>query len=120
MLLLADDTQIYISGKLGDINRIIELLNNDLQRIFEFSINNCLKLNEGKSVFIAIGSNQNITNLNMLKIPDIKINNKKIKRESEVRNLGIIFDENLSWNAEISKTISKGQGKLRQAYRLSL
>ena len=115
--LYADDTQLYISGKVEDIEKLIILLNNDLQRIAEFSINNCLKLNEGKSVFIVIGSNQNISKVNKVKFSDIKINNKKIKRESEVTNLGIIFDENLSWNAEITNTISKGQGKLQQAYR---
>ena len=115
--LYADDTQIYISGKLRDIEKLITQLNNDLERISEFSLNNCLKLNEGKSVFIFIGSKNNISKLNKLKVSDIIINNKIIKRETIVRNLGILFDENLSWDAEINNTISKSHGKLKQAFR---
>ena len=68
-------------------------------------------------MFIIIGSRQNIAKVNNLRISDIKVNNKKIKRETEVRNLGIIFDENLSWDAEINNTVSKGFGKLKQASR---
>ena len=54
-----------------------------------------------------------------MNIPDVMINNKIIKRETKlnVKNLGIIFDENLSWDPEINKTISKGYGKLKQAFR---
>lgn len=114
--LYADDTQIYISGKVEDIKQLINSVNNDLKRLSEFSQNNCLKLNEGKSTYIIIGSIQNISKLNKMNIPNITINNKIIKRETKVKNLGIIFDENLSWNSEIDKTISKGYGKLKQAF----
>ena len=115
--LYADDTQIYIHGKVQDIEKLIKQMNKDLARITEFSMNNCLKLNEGKSVFIIIGSKNNISKLNARRMSDIIVNNKKIKRETQVRNLGIIFDENLSWDVEINKTISKSYSKLREAYR---
>ena len=115
--LYADDTQLYISGKPADIEYLINLLNQDLTRIAEFSTNNCLKLNEGKSVYIIIGSKKNIAKLNKVKISPLKINNKIIIRERVVKNLGVLFDENLSWKPEINNTISKGYGKLKQAYR---
>ena len=115
--LYADDTQIYISGKLADINLMIQRLNTDLEKIAGFSSDNCLKLNEGKSVFIFLGSNSNISKINSMVLPNISINNKAIKRESVVKNLGILFDETMSWESEINKLISNGYFKLRQAYR---
>lgn len=114
--LYADDTQIYISGKVAEIKNLIKLVNEDLNRISQYSVNNCLKLNEGKTVFIIIGSQQNITTLDKAKLPDIIVNNKKIKRERKVVNLGIIFDQYLSWEAEINNTISNSNLKLRQGY----
>ena len=68
-------------------------------------------------MFIIIGSKQNIAKINELDLPSIKINNKAIKREKTVKNLGILFDENLSWDAEINKCISNGYYKLKQAFR---
>ena len=41
--LYEDDTQLYISGKVSDIALIIKNINLDLQRISDFSNNNCLK-----------------------------------------------------------------------------
>ena len=96
---------------------LIENLNKDLNKIAQFSENNCLRLNEGKSVFIFLGSQQNLTKINQMVLPDIVINGKKIKREKVVRNLGIQFNETMSWDSEINKCISKGYGKLKQAYR---
>ena len=115
--LYADDTQLYITGKVQDISNLIKNLNEDLNKIAAFSENNCLRLNEGKSVFIILGSYQNIAKINDLVIPDIVINGKVIEREKTVRNLGITFDETMSWDSEINKCISKGYGKLKQAYR---
>ena len=115
--LYADDTQIFISGKVQDIELLISRVNSDLQKISEFSSSNCLKLNEGKSVFIILGSPSNITKINEMVLPDICINNKSIKRESVVKNLGVLFDENMSWESEINKLIKNGYFKLRQAYR---
>ena len=115
--LYADDTQLYISGKVSDIVNLINNLNKDLKRIAEFSDNNCLRLNEGKSVYIILGSHQNIAKVNELVLPPVTINNKIIKRETTVRNLGITFNETMSWDTEINKCISRGYGKLKQAYR---
>ena len=115
--LYADDTQIYLNGKVEDIHNIITKVNKDLETIFNFSVNNYLKLNEGKSVYIIIGSRHNINKINELNLPDIKINNKVIERETSVRNLGVIFDEIMSWDPEINKCIKNGYDKLRHAYR---
>ena len=115
--LYADDTQIYISGKPCNIMNLIHKINRDLESISEFSINNCLKLNEGKSVYIVIGSKNALAKLNDVNLPPVIINNKPIVREKVVKNLGVLLDENLSWDSEINKCISNGYFKLKQAYR---
>ena len=89
--LYADDTQIYISGKVGEIENLIKLINIDLQTITEFSVNNCLKLNEGKSVFIIIGSKRNIAKVNEYRISDIKVNNKKLKEKLKSKILELFL-----------------------------
>ena len=115
--LYADDTQIYLRGRVNDIINLIDKINIDLQYIYSFSTDNCLKLNEGKSVFIIIGSKQNLEKIRNYNLPPILINNKPIKRESVVKNLGILIDENMSWESEINKCISTGYLKLKQAFR---
>ena len=115
--LYADDTQLYISGKVSDIVNLIEKLNMDLDRIGKFSKNNFLKLNFDKSVYLIIGSKLNLSKIDNMHLPNIHIDNAIIKRKRKVRNLGIIFDQNLTWNDEINKTISLAYAKLKQASR---
>ena len=115
--LYADDTQLYISGKVNEAVNLIQKMNRDLAKISEFSVNNFLRLNEGKSKYIIIGSRPNIKKINDMNLPDISINNKPIEREIVVKNLGILFDQFMSWDAEVSKCISNGYLKLKQAYR---
>ena len=76
-------------------------------------------MNQGKSVYIIIGSRKNIAKLDEGNLPPIKMNNEIIKRETTVKNLGVLFDQFMSWDSEINKCISNGYLKLRQAYRFS-
>ena len=47
----------------------------------------------------------------------ITIGNNTITREYEAKNLGVTFDEELSWIRHINLSIARGYGKLKQAYR---
>ena len=115
--LYADDTQLYYRCKVSDINETIKLINSDLDRISNFSSKNCLKLNNTKSNFIIIGSRPNLLNLSKTKISEVKIGNIPIERKTHVKNLGVIFDETLSWDKHINKCIGNAYGKFKQAYR---
>lgn len=113
----ADDTQLYYHCKWSEISSVIDKINEDLQRIFNFSTRNCLKLNASKSYFIVIGSKPNLHKLKDLPLPPLTLNNKVIERKLTVKNLGVYFDENLTWNFHVNKMISTSYFKLRQAYR---
>jgi len=45
------------------------------------------------------------------------MNHETISRETEVKTLGVIFDETLSFSKNITKIISNAIGRLKQAYR---
>ena len=113
----ADDTQIYCRGKTHKIVEMVNEINSDLTNIAEYSRRNCLKLNTSKSNYIIIGSPQNITKLTNIDIPPITINGRDIERQRYIKNLGVIFDESLSWTKHINVSIASAFGKLKQVYR---
>ena len=113
----ADDTQMYYNCKWSDVSKVIAKINEDLQRVFQFSTKNCLKLNADKSYFIVIGSKPNLHKIKNKQLPPIMLNDRVIERKVTVKNLGVYFDENLSWETHVNKNISVSYFKLRQAYR---
>ena len=115
--LYADDTQIYYRCKVDKISETIDKVNLDLDKISNFSEKDYLKLNHDKSNYIIIGSHQNLKKISKIKLPEVQIKDKPIERKNNVKNLGIIFDETLSWDKHINKCIGKAYGKLKQTYR---
>ena len=113
----ADDTQLYISGKVNEVGVLMQNLNDDLKSVAEYSINNCLKLNSKKSAYIIIGSKINIKKLENFNIPDVNIDNNTITRKAWVKNLGVIFDEHLHFDKHVNHIIAAAFAKLKQAYR---
>ena len=117
--LYADDTQLYYTCKVDEVNATIDLINSDLKNISTFSKKNCLKLNAEKSKFIIIGSRPNLKKLKEVNLNPIKMDGKIIEREYEVKNLGVIFDETLSWARHVNLSIAKSYGKLKNAWRFN-
>ena len=115
--LYADDTQLYYRCKVSDIAKMILKINEDLDRVADFSMRNCLKLNNGKSNYIIIGSRQNLIKLAEHPLPPVLIGENPIERKLHVKNLGVIFDDTLSWDKHINKCIGKAYGKFKQAFR---
>ena len=113
----ADDTQLYYHCKWSEVANVIPKINQDLSRILNFSSNNCLRLNAGKSYYIIIGSQPNISKIKDIVLPQVVLDNKNIERKSHVKNLGVIFDETLSWTNHVNKMVSTAFYKLKQSYR---
>ena len=105
------------SCKCEDANTTIIEINKDLENVSQFSKRNCLKLNAEKSKFIVIGSRANLKKLSNTTLEPIKIDNKIIERVFEAKNLGITFDEELSWVRHVNLQLAKAYGKLKQARR---
>ena len=101
----ADDTQLYISAKVKDINKMVLSMNEDLEATVKFSDNNFLKLNTKKSMYIILGSAININKLSKEEFPPIKTGKNSIERKTKVRNLGVIFDLNLNFESHVNTLI---------------
>ena len=92
----ADDTQILLSGDIGDLEnmkRRAEMILDRARRYFNF---NGLLLNENKTQCIFLGARQYIN-----KIPeDMKIvfNNNELIPQKHVKNLGVHIDCCMTFN----------------------
>ncbi len=113
----ADDTQLYTHSSVANLANTIASVNNDLCRIKGYSDHNGIKLNTSKSVYMILGSHRNMAKVATIQLPHIVIGNSIINRAPFVKNLGITFDEVLSWQKHINICIAKAYSKLRHIYR---
>ena len=114
----ADDTQIYYHFKLNKINETLSNAQKDLDSISKYSERNCLNINAGKSKYILIGSKNNLQEIKKLKIPELKVGDNNIARESEVKNLGLIMDEHFTFESNTTSIVKKSFSKLSGFYNL--
>ena len=112
-VLFADDTTLDNPLKTFDLigsennlnrDRLSHNINLELKKIYDWLCVNKLSLNIGKTKFMIFHYRQkNINNL----IPDLQIQECKLKRVTEFNFLGIVFDENMSWNMHTQKVANK-------------
>jgi len=98
----ADDTQIYISRE-TNITGISATLSDRLQEIKILKYHNFLKLNGTNSKAILVGTPAATCNHKNF---NLDIENNVLSSSPQVRNLGVIFDSQLTLEAHI-KSISK-------------
>ena len=113
----ADDTQLYFSSDVNKANETIAKANVVLENISQYCVNNVLKLNENKCHWMFIGSKPAIKKLDSMNLNPIVINNTIVKRVKYAKNLGVTFDEVLSWRKHINICISKAMGVFLQFSR---
>ena len=76
---------------------------------------NKLTINLSKTEFLLIGSRQRLSGFHTT--PLLTINGKQITQASSAKSLGVIIDENLSWEdhiQSISKKVASGIGALKR------
>ena len=98
-----DDTQLYITLSPSNFSQSMTALTDCLNDIQNFMAANKLKLNPDKTEFILIGSKYSRKQLHSLFPTDILGN--KVARASNVKNLGVVFDPNLTLTDHISQVI---------------
>ena len=102
--LFADDTKITISGQ--NIDDIEHRANSELINISKWLTDNKLHLNVAKTEYMLIGSRKRLNTI--YHQPEIKICNRSIEQVSQSKTLGVVIDENLTWDEHlnyITKTI---------------
>lgn len=98
----ADDTQLYLSMKPDETNRLARL-QACLKDIKTWMTQNCLLLNSDKTEVILFGPERFREKLSSY---IVTLDGISLASSSTVRNLGVIFDQNLSFDAHI-KLVSR-------------
>ena len=98
--LYADDTQLFPSFSPCNFQQNIQLLQNTIFEISSWMASNFLSLNSSKTEFLLIGLPTQLTKIDnpFLSMPS----STSIKPVASARNLGVIFDSNLSFSDHIS------------------
>ena len=90
--LYADDTELFFSFHPPDVHSSLTHLHGALQQISSWMTSNLLTLNSSKTEFLFIGLKQQLA----------KLQNISLNTTHSARNLGFIFDENLTFSDQIS------------------
>ena len=95
----ADDTQLYTSFSVKDSNSSIISLSVCIAEIKAWMQSNLLMLNDSKTEVVLIGTKQQLSKFSHL---DISVGNASINPCAKVRNLGVIFDSNMTMEAHVN------------------
>ena len=96
----ADNTNLFYEHK--NIIRLFE----ELMNINDWFVANKFYLNVWKTKYSLFHKPSRGDNL-PLKLPKLSINNQEIKRASYTKCLGVLLDDNLSWNEHLKYTENK-------------
>ena len=101
LILFTNDTNIFVNGK--SKQEVYIEANMILKQLYLYAMLNKLHVNLEKSCFMYFAntsSNDENDNENY-DIPPIMIGPTEIKRVSEIKFLGVVIDEILSWDAHV-------------------
>ena len=114
--LYADDTQLYISFTPAEISRSLNILSSTFNNITSWMNHNKLLLNPSKTEFLLIGTKQQrlkFSNLSALTFGDTSI-----PVSSSARNLGFIFDSDMSFSNQINSVCKSCHFHIRDLRRI--
>ncbi|MDW0176719.1 MAG: reverse transcriptase family protein, partial [Nitrososphaeraceae archaeon] len=100
--LYADDLQIYLHSDPDAISTAIDDINADLYLISQWAQKMGLLINPSKSQAIIIGSQRLVSKINMVNLPQLTLNGTAIPFSSTVKDLGLLIDQNLSWQPQVN------------------
>lgn len=107
--MFADDVQLYLCCPLDRTSCAIDYINEDLEIIQRWALKHNLSLNPAKSKVLCIYKQKSDTS----SFPPIKLGQSSIEYVHTARNLGIVFNDTLSWTDHATVTIGKVYNGLR-------
>ena len=108
----ADDTTIYRHCRITDIETSIKILEKDIKELLIWSRKHNLLFNCEKLQFIIFVSNRLSKLLGKDRSYLIRSSEKSIEQKQNVKLLGVLFDENLTWNDQVNRIIKSSYGTL--------
>ena len=109
VLQFADDTQVLVSGKKNELPALISSMENSLASLDTWFSANALKVNANKTQLIVFGNRQNLRNLPNF---EVTFRDASLVPCDEVKNLGVTFDKNLTWNSHVRAVSRRCTGTL--------
>ena len=105
----ADDTQVLVSGRPGDIGILTGTMERNLSQLSNWFGKNGMKINAQKTQLIALGTRQNLRQLPAI---SIKFMNATVSGSPTVRNLGVVFDQCMTFTAHTDDVVRRCTGIL--------
>ena len=107
----ADDTQLYISFNTTSSNDALTKMEQCINDIRLWMASNFLKLNDDKTEVMLIGTP---SMLNKIPSQTLRVGNDDITPTDTARNIGALFDMNLSMSRHVSQICKGAWNQLRQ------
>lgn len=110
----ADDVQLYNFCNIDDVPLCVERINKDLNRVYNWALANGLSINPLKSKYLLISKSRNnvVLGCNL----SIKLGNSEIHSVPTASNLGITFNDRLTWSEHINLVVGRVYGMLRNLW----
>src|SRR6267154_975695 len=109
--LYADDTQLYISFSSADVQSRLSAFSSALDSVYHWFSSNRLSINPSRTEFLLIGTPQQRLKFTSL---FIAFRSSILTPTSHCRNLGVVFDSDLSFDKHISSICSSSSYQIRQ------
>lgn len=93
IILNADDTVLYYAAESSE--ELKTMMQQDIALLHEWLCRNVLTMNTGKTCYMTFGRASNLPDIN------IKLDNETIKRVRSYKYLGLVLDEQLTFNKHI-------------------
>ena len=115
----ADDAGLYTSFVPRNVEsktKMLQRVNKCLRIVRKFLYDNKLKVNDDKTIFMLLGSSYWLSKTDF---DTMKVGDTDIKAVSSTRNLGVIFDKEMSFHEHISNICARGYMQVRNLFYLS-
>ena len=113
--LYADDSQLYVSCKVQDINNTIARMESCLLLVQAWMSHHHLKMNNDKTEVLLISSKPMSKKLH---VPSLQVSNHSINLTSSAKCIGVVMDSYISMEAHISSVCRTAYHQLRNISQL--
>ena len=115
-ILFADYTNLFYSH--NNVKKLFRTMNAGLNHLNDWSCANKLSLNTDKTKYVLFHKTKSKDNLPLV-LPDLFINDVKIKRENSLKFLGVMSNKNLTWKTYVKLVENKISMRVRIAFKAS-
>ena len=105
----ADDVQIAVLGRPRDRDALVHSLEQNLAALSLWFRKNGMKVNADKTQLMVVGTSQNIRAMSEIRV---EFMGATVTASRTVKNLGVVFDQSMTFSAHVDATVRKCTGLL--------